>query len=142
MRKHTKAKGSLTPAGLQLAGQHLPDLIHPRCFDLRSWRLSQGEMGASDQKNILQFPSDTLKDNPRNQRTPVYGAGAGGRNVPLGVSLQHMLHWLRKAMGLCRCPEHGKDSQLLAGRPPLSLMLVCWASGMACRTSLLEVSSI
>lgn len=50
--------------------------------------------------------------------------------------------WLQKAMGLCRSPGHSRDSQLLAGRPSLLQMLVCWASGMACRTGLLEVSSI
>lgn len=46
MGKHTEVKGSLTPAGLQLAGQHLPDLIHPRCFNLGSRCLSQKRDGS------------------------------------------------------------------------------------------------
>lgn len=33
------AEDILTSTSLQLAGQHFPNLIHPRCFNLRSRRL-------------------------------------------------------------------------------------------------------
>lgn len=68
MRKHTEATGSLTPAGLQLAGQQLPDLIHPRCFNLGSWRLSQKRDGSqcSEKHNTV---STKHSQGPRNQGT-------------------------------------------------------------------------
>lgn len=44
---HLCVWGPLTSASLQLAGQHLPDLTHPCCFNLGSWSLHHKEMSGS-----------------------------------------------------------------------------------------------